>query len=108
MARKILIALTTAAGGAAVTLLALLLLGRGNLAVAQAPGENPGARARALASQPDTSSPNWKFLSDDVGVMIRQDDSLGLRGRLYVRKDGIWLPVATDGPADTNRAVPIS
>jgi hypothetical protein len=68
-----------------------------------------GARAgdSVAASQPDTSSPNWKELSGDVGVMIRDDGRLGLRGRLYVRVDGVWYPVATDGPADVHTTVPV-
>src|SRR5262249_13335823 len=57
--------------------------------------------------QPDTSSPNWKELSADVGVMIRDDERLGLRGRLYVRVAGVWHPVATDGPADVHTTVPV-
>jgi hypothetical protein len=59
------------------------------------------------AAQPDTSSPNWKELSGDLGVMIRDDERLGFRGRLYVRVDGLWYPVATDGPADVHPAVPV-
>jgi hypothetical protein len=51
-------------------------------------------------SQPDTKSSNWRFLSDDVGMMIRHDERLGLRGRLYVRTGGVWLPVATDTTGD--------
>jgi hypothetical protein len=68
-----------------------------------------GARAgdSVAAWQPDTSSPNWKELSGDVGVMIRADERLGLRGRLYVRVDGVWYPVATDGPADVRTTVPL-
>jgi hypothetical protein len=67
-----------------------------------------GVRAgeSVAASQPDTNSPNWKELSGDVGVMIRDDERLGFRGRLYVRVDGLWYPVATDGPADVHSTVP--
>jgi hypothetical protein len=71
-------------------------------------GARAAERSRSyLGPQPDTSSPNWKALSSDVGVMIRADDRLGLRGRLYVRVDGAWLPVATDGLADVLPAVPL-
>jgi hypothetical protein len=62
---------------------------------------------RAAGPQPDTSSPDWKELSDDVAVMIRDDERLGLRGRLYVRVEGSWYPVATDGPADVHPTVPV-
>ena len=70
---------------------------------------NGGVRASesVAAAQPDTSSPNWKELSGDLGVMIRDDERLGFRGRLYVRVDGLWYPVAIDGPADVHPAVPV-
>ena len=108
MKQKLVIAATAGGAGAAFALVALLLVMRGNPAVAQVPGGTADARARALAqlSQPDTSSRNWKFLADDVGVLIREDDTLGLRARLYVQRDGLWLPVATDGPADARWTVP--
>ena len=79
-------------------------------------GEPPAAAERVVATpyvaassgqQPDTTSPNWKFLSNDVGVMLRHDDRPGLRGRLYVRVEGAWQPVAIDGLADLSRAVPV-
>lgn len=54
----------------------------------------------AIGAQPDTRSRNWKSLSDDVGILVRDDDRLGLRGRLYVRVDGAWQAVAADGAAD--------
>jgi hypothetical protein len=38
--------------------------------------------------------------------MIRADEGLA-RGRLYVRVDGAWLPVATDGLADVVSVVPL-
>jgi hypothetical protein len=68
-----------------------------------------GVRAgeSVAAAQPDTRSPNWKELSGDIGVMIRDDERLGFRGRLYVRVDGVWYPVATDGPADVHPTVPV-
>jgi hypothetical protein len=106
MKRQLVIAAVAGGACAALALVAVLLVARGNVAVAQVPGGNAGPTARALASQPNTSSPNWKLLSDDVGVMIREDETLGLRARLYVQKNGVWLPVATDGPADALWTVP--
>jgi hypothetical protein len=106
MKSKLLIAMATVGSGAAVALLAVVILSRGNDAVAQVTPTKFAPRAWN-AAQPDISSPNWKMLSDDVGVMIRDDDSLGLRGRLYVRVEGSWYPVATDGPADAYRSVPL-
>lgn len=61
----------------------------------------------SLGAQPDTTSPNWKSLSDDVGVLLRHDDRLGLRGRLFVRSEGVWWPVALDGAADLTGAIPL-
>ncbi|MGH7730334.1 MAG: hypothetical protein ACRENJ_03700 [Candidatus Eiseniibacteriota bacterium] len=49
---------------------------------------------------PNTSSKDWKPLSKDVGLMVRRDDRFGLRGRLFVRVEGRWVPVAIDGPGE--------
>lgn len=91
-------------------LMALLMVGIGATAALTGSAALKGS-ARAgesvAASQPDTTSPNWKELSGDVGVMIRDDERLGFRGRLYVRVDGLWYPVATDGPADVHPTVPV-
>src|SRR5262245_16998788 len=56
--------------------------------------------------QPDTSSPNWKPISDDLGIWIGTSDRLGVRGRLFVRHDGMWMPVAIDGAADIQGLFP--
>lgn len=109
MKRGLLIALTTAgvAATAAVTTGAIFE-GRARAAeTVGVKGERHGPPRRVAGPQPNTSSPDWKELSTDVGVMIRDDDRLGLRGRLYVRVDGVWYPVATDGPADVFRTVPV-
>src|SRR5258706_12810499 len=71
------------------------------------PGERQAKLRKIAGPQPNTSSPDWKELSNDVGVMLRDDERLGLRGRLYVRVDGVWYPVATDGPADVRPTVPV-
>jgi hypothetical protein len=96
MKRRLWIALTVAAICATVA-----VTGRATLKGGVRAGES------VAATQPDTSSPNWKELSGDVGVMIRDDERLGFRGRLYVRVDGVWYPVATDGPADVHSTVPV-
>ena len=70
-------------------------------------GDRQERPRRVAGPQPDTSSPDWKSLSTDVGVLIRDDDRLGLRGRLYVRVDDVWLPVATDGAADVHHTIPV-
>jgi hypothetical protein len=112
MKRKLLVAITSGIAGAALALVASWLVMRGSPATAAgataAPrlGLTQEAFARAIQSQPNTASPMWKALSEDVGVMLRDDDTLGLRARLYVRVDELWLPVATDGPADALRTVP--
>ena len=107
MIRRQLVALSTLGSGAALALTFCVLAGRGDPAVAQVAAGNPAQRIRVTADQPDTTSPNWKFLSDDLGVMIRDDERLGLRARLFVRRDGSWLPVATDGPGDTVGTIPL-
>ena len=57
---------------------------------------------RAAVEGPDATSANWRYLGTDAGVMLRHDDRLGLRGRLYVRVDGGWQAVALDGLGELN------
>jgi hypothetical protein len=97
MKRFLMIAVTAAA-----------LLDQAGPAAQQVKGPNNQAGVgQAIGTQPNITSPNWKAISDDVGVMIRDDDQLGLRGRLYVRVKGQWQPVALDGLADMHGAVPV-
>ena len=96
MKRQILIALLAAGIGATVAVAAGVFAG---------PGAPTADRAQA-AFQPDTSSPRWKALTDDVGVWLRDDERLGLRGRLFVRVDGTWRAVATDGAGDVLATIP--
>ena len=96
----------TAISGAVLAMMGFVLLGRGDTAAAQGVVVNGGQASGLTGVGPDTSSPNWKLLSEDVGVMIRKDDRLGLRGRLFVRINDAWLPVATDGLADVLGTVP--
>lgn len=42
-------------------------------------------------------SPNWRSISSDLGVLLREDERFGYRGTLYVRVNGEWEPVAIDG-----------
>src|SRR5580765_2356754 len=102
MKRRFQIALVTAGVVATVAAATGILrygavLGAGRDVVA---GERQAQLRRIAGPQPDTSSPDWKLLANDVGVLLRDDERLGLRGRLYVRIDDVWLPVATDGIAD--------
>jgi opacity protein-like surface antigen len=97
MKRFLMIAVTAAA-----------LLNQAGPAAEQVKGtNNQVVVGQAIGMQPDTTSPNWKALSDDVGMMLRDDDRLGLRGRLYVRFKGQWRPVALDGLADMQGLVPV-
>jgi hypothetical protein len=53
---------------------------------------------KALAGpQPDTAAPNWRPISEDVGVWLTSGDRNDLRGRLYVRQHGLWWPVGVEG-----------
>ena len=106
--RGLLIALMTAGIGASIALTTGVLLKDDARAAGSAivKGERLAHLRSVAGAQPDTSSPHWNELSDDVGVMIRDDERLGLRGRLYVRVEGVWLPVGTDGPGDVRGTVP--
>ena len=49
-------------------------------------------------SQPETSSPNWKQLTEDVGFMIQSDPRGIVTARLYVRwGGGSWRALAVEG-----------
>jgi hypothetical protein len=109
MKRKVQIALVTV--GVVATLVAAtgilrsgVVLGAGRDVVA---ADRQAQLRRIAGPQPDTSSPDWKLLANDVGVLLRDDERLGLRGRLYVRLDDVWLPVATDGVADVRSPIPV-
>jgi len=91
MKRKLVIALLVAVIGASLAL---------------SSGVTNDGGEKTLFFQPDTSSPRWKSLSEDVGVWLREDERFGLRGRLYVRVDGVWRPVATDGAGDVLGTIP--
>jgi len=54
-----------------------------------------------------TASPHWRGISDDVGMLLREDDHFGLRARLYVKVNGQWRPVATDGAAELLHTIPL-
>ena len=105
MRRKFLIALVTIGSTTALATLAFALVAHWQSAASSA-ATTKVLNVVPTMEDPDTSSPNWKQLSEDVGVMIRKDDRLGLRGRLYVRVDGSWKPVATDGSGDTHGSIP--
>ena len=71
---------------------------------------SPAARQKAAQNpfpQPDTSSPDWRPISDDLGFWIAKSDYVGMRGRLYVRLGESWWPVAIDGAGDIKGALPV-
>jgi hypothetical protein len=87
MSRTFLIVLATVAAMAL-----LLMLGHAVTA---------GSRfVAAPLPQPDTASPNWRVLSQDVALLLHGDAELGVRGQLYVRLEGQWRAVVLedDGP----------
>jgi hypothetical protein len=106
MKRKIVIALVTIGSGTALAMMAFALVGHGQSSASPGAVTSVSEKAQVPVLGPDMSSPNWKLLTEDVGVMIRKDDRLGLRARLYVRVDGTWTPVATDGAADSLGTIP--
>ena len=57
--------------------------------------------------QPDTKSPDWRPISDDLGFWIAKSDYVGMRGRLYVRLGESWWPVAIDGAGDIKGVLPV-
>ena len=58
--------------------------------------------------EPDTSSANWKPLSDDVGLMVYTDRFGVQRGTVYVRIGEAWVRVAVEGPSELGpRVLPL-
>ena len=96
---------------AASVFAALALLGIA-AAYASSTGSDPRAKsgqpqsAQNAFPQPDTTSSDWKPISDDLGVWLGKSDHVGLRGRLYVRRGDSWMPVAVDGAADIHGLFP--
>ncbi len=52
---------------------------------------------RLESRQPDTSSDNWKQISEDVGLMVFTDQYGTTRGTLYIRSNNLWQAVALQG-----------
>jgi hypothetical protein len=46
---------------------------------------------------PSVEAGGWKLISQECGVLLREDSDGVLRGRMYVLRDGRWVPVAVDG-----------
>ena len=107
MRRKLVIALVAIGCATAVAMMAFAVVGRGEAVPSPTIVPHTIEGPPVAMAGPDTSSPNWKPLSEDVAVMIRKDDRLGLRARLYVRVNGAWAPVAADGAADSLGTIPI-
>ena len=106
MKRKILIVLLSVAVGASLAVVAQTLLTPSDPLAAQAEVERYSRLLQMAGSQPDTESPNWRYLSDDVGMVLRDDGRSGIRARLYIRMGDVWLPVATDGVVDVGEVIP--
>ena len=53
--------------------------------------------SRLESRQPDTSSDNWKQISEDVGLMVFTDQYGTTRGTLYIRSNDVWQAVALQG-----------
>jgi hypothetical protein len=68
---------------------------------------SPAKNAQNPFPQPDTKSPEWRPLSDDLGIWIAKSDYVGMRGRLYVRMGDSWWPVAIDGAGDIKGVIPV-
>ena len=60
-----------------------------------------------LGPQPDTTAPEWKPLSDDLGVWITSSERFGLQARLFVHVGGQWVPVAVDGTRELHGVMPV-
>ena len=41
--------------------------------------------------------PKWREISDNLGILLRDDERFGYRGRLFVKAGEGWEPVAVDG-----------
>ncbi len=54
-------------------------------------------RGQVMGPQPDTASPNWKQLSDELGVMLYTDQFGVRRATLFVWSTVRWEAVAVDG-----------
>ena len=48
-------------------------------------------------SQPDTDSDQWRALAPDLGIWLFPGEFGVVRGRLYIKRDNEWSPVAIDG-----------
>ena len=61
--------------------------------------EDVKRRAEYIRSQinPDTSSENWRQLSDDIGLMLYVDQFGNRCGTLYIKVGDLWNPIAIDG-----------
>ena len=107
MKRYASVRIVTACGIAAFVLLGFAYVNAGSAESGQqltSSQQRPVAPAQVI--QPDTTSPNWKPVSDDLGIWVVKSDRGGLRGRLYVRAGTSWSPVAIDGAADILGVIP--
>jgi len=107
MKRHASVRIATTCGIAALVLLGFAYVNAGGSESGQQLTSSPQRPvAPAAVPQPDTASPNWKPISDDMGIWVVKSERGGLRGRLYVRAGTSWSPVAIDGAADILGVIP--
>jgi|WetSurMetagenome_2_1015567.scaffolds.fasta_scaffold373892_2 hypothetical protein len=107
MKRYLLVGLVAAALATASVLLGYAYVSAGSGSPSEPVTASQGKAAPNTFPQPDTRSPDWRPISDDLGIWITRSETFGLRGRLYVRLRDSWWPVAIDGAADIHGAVPV-
>ena len=89
-------------GLAACAAIALFAVGTAQIAAGE-PVDPQALRmmqSYGMPPQPDTNSPKWKPISDDLAMWVDASEQFGMRGRLYVKLGPMWYPVAVDGIAD--------
>ena len=70
-------------------------------------GKKPAVNSAYPWPQPDINAPEWKPVSDDLGVWLSTSERFGLQARLYARVDGLWVPVAVDGTRELHGVMPV-
>ena len=91
----------------------LMLLGQAIVSADEGQGKTPTVVSHTFVTadgyplQPDTAAPNWKSLSDDLGIWIVKSDQFRLQGRLYTRVGARWVPVSVDGSREIYGVMPV-
>ena len=56
------------------------------------------ARLEAMVgTRADNERGDWKLISAEVGLMVREHDRGVMRARMYILRGDAWAPVAVDG-----------